>query len=242
MVGPPPVASSTARACTKTSSPSRMSIIATPASAPSAARVRRHVRSRRAPARGTERSGLARSACSAAKRPAPPLPRMRMSVRALLTRGAREPALRSRLEDPEPREVRGAVRALHLAEGLHRALPLPRLELRLGHEQLRIVGALQPALLDALVDERKALGGIALVDVIQADAHEVVAVLGRERFGLVLGAVLLGFGEVPGDEVAQALLAARVGAGAQHARLVALVHDLLRLGGDAGLEGELRHL
>src|SRR5690349_8058999 len=129
-------------------------------------RVQPHLPSRPFTAIATESSGRARFACSAAKRPAPPLPRMRMSVRALLT--APGPGFRSGpcLEDPETRDVRGAVGAPHLAERLHGALLLPGAKLGFAQEELRIVGALEAALLDALLDERDALGRVALVHVV----------------------------------------------------------------------------
>src|SRR5262252_3903613 len=109
-------------------------------------RVQPHLPSRPFTATVTERSGRARFACSAAKRPAPPLPRMRMSVRALLTPRAVDPS-GARLQGEEAREIRGAVRALHLAECLRGLLALPGLELRLAQQELRIVGTLEVALL-----------------------------------------------------------------------------------------------
>src|SRR5690348_11901841 len=157
-------------------------------------RVQPHLPSKPFTATVTERSGRARLACSAAKRPAPPLPRMRMSVRARLMPAARGAALRARLERPQPSEVGRAVASLHFAERLHGALLLPGAHLRFAQQQLRIVGAAQAAFLDALLDEGDALARVAFVDVIQAHAHEVVAVLGRESVGFILGAVLLALG------------------------------------------------
>src|SRR6185437_4665273 len=139
-------------------------------------RVQPHLPSRPFTAMVTCSPGAARLACSAAKRPAPPDPRTRMSVRTRFRIGSRP-----RLEDPEPGEVGGAVGALHALQRGHGGVLLAGVELRLAEAQLRVLGALEAALLDALLDEGEALVGLPLVDVLQADAHEVVAGLGGLR-------------------------------------------------------------
>src|SRR5258706_12823334 len=148
----------------------------------------------------------------------------------------------ARVQYPEPRDVGGAVAALHVLQRLRALGPMPGVDLRLAEEQLRVLGALEPALLYALLDKRQALSGLALVDVVHAELHEVVAVFRGERFLLVLGAVLLRLGEALGDEVAQALVALGVLAVTEQFQLVTLVDDRLRLGGDAGLQRQLPHL
>src|SRR5512143_2063210 len=130
-------------------------------------RVQPHLPSSPFTAMVTSRFGAARLACSAAKSPAPPEPRTRMSVRMRFMPGrvtilragpAAAPCPRSgaRLEHPQAREVRGAVVAVHALERLHGAVPVAGVELRLAEAQLRVLGALEPALLDALLDEREA--------------------------------------------------------------------------------------
>src|SRR5258708_28179917 len=103
-------------------------------------------------------------------------------------------ALRACVQDPKPRDVGRAVVALDLAQRLHALRLVAGIDLRFAQAQLRVLGALQAALLDALLDEREALVGTALVDIVEADLHQVVAVLGRQRVRLVLVAVLLRLG------------------------------------------------
>src|SRR6187549_1222735 len=77
--------------------------------------------------------------------------------------------LRAGVQDPEARHVGGAVRALHVPERGDAGVLLARVELRFAEAQLRIVGTLQAALLDALLHERDALVRLAFVDVVLAD-------------------------------------------------------------------------
>src|SRR4051812_40705969 len=107
-----------------------------------------------------------------------------------MVQGARRTSSRTRVQDPEPCDVRRAVAALHGAQRGNALLLLAGLQLRLAQAQLRVLGALQPALLDALLDERQSLRSVTLVHVVEPDLDELVSVFRRERFLLVLGAVL----------------------------------------------------
>ncbi len=116
------------------------------------------------------------------------------------------------------------------------------LQLRDAQEELGVLGPLEPALLDALLHEGEALLRRAFDHVVVAHGHEAVAGLVRQRVLLGLGAGLRGFVERLLREVAQALVALRVLAGAQRVRGIALFDDLLRFRREFRLEGELRHL
>src|SRR6516162_7143587 len=131
-------------------------------------RVQPHLPSSPFTATVTCRCGAARLACSAAKRPAPPDPRTRMSVRRRFRVGSRPG-----LEDPEPGDVGGAVGAFHGLQRGHGGVLLARVELGLAETELGVVGTLEAALLDALLDERESLVGLAFVDVLEADLHQV---------------------------------------------------------------------
>src|SRR6185437_12724892 len=116
-------------------------------------RVQPHLPSRPFTAIVTCSCGAARLAWSAAKRPAPPEPRTRMSVRMRFMLGkldstaspaaARCARSGARLQHPEPRDVRRPVVAAHGLEGLHRAILVSRMELRFTEEELRVLGALE---------------------------------------------------------------------------------------------------
>src|SRR5438270_3811359 len=152
------------------------------------------------------------------------------------------PRLRARVQHPEARDVGGAVVSRDGLERLHGALPLARHELRLAERELRVLGTLEAAFLDALLDERQALVRLALVDVVHAELHQLLAARRRERLALVLRPVVLGGRHALVDERAQTRVALGLLAGAERFHLVALVDDLLRLGGGSGLQRELRHL
>src|SRR6266852_3896815 len=85
------------------------------------------------------------------------------------------PRLRARVQHPEPRDVGGAVLAADGLQRLHGALFVARQELRLAEAQLRVLGSPETALLDPLLHERQALVGLALVHIVHAELHEVVA-------------------------------------------------------------------
>src|SRR3954470_14130329 len=93
--------------------------------------------------------------------------------------------LRSRVQDPEARDVGRAVVAFHFAQRAHGGILAARLQLRLAQAELRVFGALQAALLQALVDQLEALVGLAFVHVVEADLDEVAAILRGKRFLLV---------------------------------------------------------
>src|SRR5205814_7079972 len=94
--------------------------------------------------------------------------------------------LPARVERPEPREIGGAVVALHRLERLHAARLLARVDLGIAEGELGVLRALETALLDALLHEVDALVGLAFEGVVQADLHEVVAFLRGERLRLFL--------------------------------------------------------
>src|SRR5712692_6117921 len=125
------------------------------------------------------------------------------------------PRLRARVQHPEPRDVGGAVLAADGLQRLHGALFVARQELRLAEAQLRVLGSPETALLDPLLHERQALVGLALVHIVHAELHEVVAARRGERLALVLRALLLRAGDALLDERAQPRVALRVLAGAE---------------------------
>src|SRR5688572_11500103 len=201
-------------------------------------RVQPHLPRRPFTATVTSSPGAARRAWSAANSPAPPEPRIRMSVRRRFT-----PArLRARVQDPESGDVGGAVGALDASERLDAARTLARMHLGVAEGELGIFRALEAALLDALVDELQALVGLALEDIVHADAHEVVAILGGEGLLLLLGAVLLRLVEALHHQVTQSLMAIGPLSGAEQLGVVTLVQYRLGLRGISRLHRELCHL
>src|SRR5436190_6316737 len=177
-------------------------------------RVQPHLPSRPFTMMVTSRPGAARRACSAANSPAPPEPRMRMSVARVFTPpiepekpGAVRLALCARVQDPQARHVGRAVGPFHFAQDLDALLLAAGIEKRLAVAQLRVLGALEAALLDPGVDERQALGGVALVDVGESEGHLRVAILGRLGLLLFLRARLLRGLESGVHQLAQPLMA-----------------------------------
>src|SRR2546423_7439730 len=68
---------------------------------------------------------------------------------------------RASVQDPQPSDIRSAVVALHRPERLHAARLLAGVDLRLAQAQLGVLGTLEAALLDALLDEGEPLFGLA---------------------------------------------------------------------------------
>ena len=99
----------------------------------------------------------------------------------------------------------------------------------------------QPALGYALFDELDARIDLAKRHLRETDPHQRVAGLLRQRIGGLPGHIGLGVDLLLDRQVAQPLVASGLRAGAQGARLEALVGDSPGLGGQAGLQRQLGH-
>src|SRR4051812_3951384 len=73
------------------------------------------------------------------------------SPRARVRRCEDYQMLGASMQRKQARHVCGAIVALHVAKGLDAGSALARLDLRFAQAQLRVLRALQPALLDALL-------------------------------------------------------------------------------------------
>jgi hypothetical protein len=93
--------------------------------------------------------------------------------------------------------------------------------------ELGVLGALEAALGDALLDQLHALGGLAREDQLHAEGDHRIAALGDGGLAFVFGARRRVLGELLVDERLQALGAIGLRAGAQGAALHALVDHLL---------------
>ena len=107
--------------------------------------------------------------------------------------------------------------------------------------QFGVFCPLQVALGDALLHQGETLGCLPAEHLVVADADEVVAVFGPQRFGFVGGLGLLVFVGALDHQVAQTLVPIAFGPGAQNASRKTFVDHLLALIRVPGLHGQLGH-